>query len=40
MAWQVLLEKGGLINSVLEFLHLPALEIINTPAGNRFGYGI
>ena len=37
MAWQVLLEKGGLINSVLEFLHLPALEIINTPAAIVLG---
>ena len=31
MAWQTLLEKNGVINSVLSFLHLPALEIINTP---------
>lgn len=31
MAWQTLLEKNGVINSVLGFLHLPALEIINTP---------
>lgn len=31
MAWQTLLEKTGVINSVLNFLHLPALEIINTP---------
>lgn len=31
MAWQTLLEKTGVINSILEFLHLPLLEIINTP---------
>ena len=31
MAWQTLLEKNGVINSILSFLHLPALEIINTP---------
>lgn len=31
IAWQNLLEKTGVINAVLEFLHLPALNIINTP---------
>lgn len=31
MAWQTLLEKNGVINGVLSFLHLPNLEIINTP---------
>ena len=31
MAWQTLLEKTGVINSILYFLHLPALRIINTP---------
>ena len=31
LAWQTLLEKSGVINQILEFLHLPALEIINTP---------
>lgn len=31
LAWQTLLEKNGVVNSVLGFLHLPALEIINTP---------
>jgi len=31
LAWQTLLERSGVINQVLEFLHLPALEIINTP---------
>lgn len=31
MAWQTLLEKSGVINSVLRFLHLPTLNIINTP---------
>lgn len=31
IAWQNLLEKNGVINSILSFFHLPALEIINTP---------
>ena len=31
IAWQTLLEKSGVINTLLDFLHLPALEIINTP---------
>lgn len=31
LAWRTLLEKNGVINIILEFLHLPALEIINTP---------
>ena len=37
MAWQTLLEKNGVINSILEFLHLPALEIINTSAAIILG---
>lgn len=31
MAWQTLLEKNGVINAFLRFLHLPQQEIINTP---------
>lgn len=31
LAWQTLLEKTGVINNILSFLHLPALTIINTP---------
>lgn len=31
LAWQTLLEKTGVINNMLSFLHLPALNIINTP---------
>ncbi len=31
IAWQNLLEKNGVINMLLHFLHLPSLEIINTP---------
>ena len=31
MAWQTLLEKTGVINSILSFLGLPPLAIINTP---------
>lgn len=30
IAWQSLLEKSGVINSVLTFFHLPALNMINT----------
>ncbi|MEY8369200.1 ABC transporter permease [Anaerovoracaceae bacterium 42-11] len=37
MAWQVILEKGGLINGILSFLHLPELAIINTPAAIVLG---
>ena len=32
LAWQTLLEKTGVINSILSTLHLPALNIINTPS--------
>jgi len=31
IAWQNLLEKNGVINMILDFLHLPNLNIINTP---------
>ncbi len=31
LAWQTLLEKTGVINNILSFFGLPALEIINTP---------
>lgn len=31
LAWQTLLEKSGVINSLLTFFHLPGLQIINTP---------
>lgn len=37
MAWQVILEKGGIFNTVLAHLHLPALTIINTPAAVVLG---
>lgn len=37
LAWQTLLEKTGVINSILAFLHLPALNIINTPAAIILG---
>lgn len=37
LAWQTLLEKTGVINSVLNFLHLPTLNIINTPAAIILG---
>ena len=31
LAWQTLLEKNGVINTFLSFLHLPQINIINTP---------
>ena len=31
LAWQTLLEKTGVINTILNTLHLPPLNIINTP---------
>jgi spermidine/putrescine transport system permease protein len=31
LAWQTLLEKNGVINGFLSLLHLPTLDIINTP---------
>ena len=37
MAWQVLLEKNGIINGFLAWLGLPALNIINTPAAVILG---
>ncbi|MCM1267431.1 MAG: ABC transporter permease [Bacteroidales bacterium] len=37
LAWQTLLEKNGVINHVLSFLHLPAVKIINTPAAIVLG---
>lgn len=37
LAWQTLLEKNGVINSILSFLHLPTLNIINTPAAIVLG---
>ncbi len=36
-AWQTLLEKNGVINSVLSVLHLPPVSIINTPAAIVLG---
>lgn len=37
MAWQTLLEKTGVINTLLQLLHLPTLNIINTPGAIIFG---
>ena len=37
LAWQTLLEKNGVINSVLSFLHLPTLSMINTPSAIILG---
>ena len=37
LAWQTLLEKKGVINHALSFLHLPTLKIINTPAAIILG---
>lgn len=37
MAWQTLLEKNGVINGILSFLHLPTQSLINTPAAIVLG---
>ena len=37
LAWQTLLEKNGVINSILSFFHLPTQSIINTPAAIILG---
>lgn len=37
LAWQTLLDKSGVINSVLSTLHLPNMNIINTPAAIVLG---
>lgn len=37
LAWQTLLEKTGVINQLLTFLHLPTLNIINTPSAIVLG---
>lgn len=37
LAWQTLLEKTGVINNILNALHLPTLDIINTPAAIILG---
>lgn len=37
LAWQTLLEKSGILNSILTFLHLPTLNIINTPSAIVLG---
>ena len=37
LAWQTLLEKNGVINSVLRFFSLPTLNIINTDAAIILG---
>lgn len=37
MAWQTLLEKSGVINGILTFLHLPTQNLINTPGAIILG---
>ncbi len=37
MAWQTILENQGVLNNFLRFLHLPTLNIINTPYAIVFG---
>lgn len=37
IAWQNILEKTGVLNTILKFLHLPTLNIINTPAAIILG---
>ncbi|HKM03658.1 MAG TPA: ABC transporter permease [Lachnospiraceae bacterium] len=37
LAWQTLLEKTGVINNILFYLHLPKINVINTPYAIVFG---
>ncbi len=37
VAWQNILEKTGILNTLLAFLHLPTINIINTPAAIILG---
>ena len=37
LAWQTLLEKNGVINGILSFLHLPTQNLINTPGAIILG---
>lgn len=37
IAWQNILEKTGVLNTILNFLHLPTLNIINTPSAIILG---
>lgn len=37
LAWQTLLENEGVINTILQLLHMPTLKIINTPYAIVFG---
>ncbi len=37
IAWQNILEKTGVLNTILNFLHLPTLNIINTPSAIVLG---
>jgi spermidine/putrescine transport system permease protein len=37
LAWQTLLEKNGVINTILSFLHLPTQNLINTPGAIVLG---
>ncbi len=37
IAWQNILERTGVLNTILKFLHLPTLNIINTPAAIILG---
>jgi spermidine/putrescine transport system permease protein len=37
IAWQNILERTGILNNILNFFHLPSLNIINTPAAIILG---
>lgn len=37
LAWQLLLSNNGIINAVLDFFHLPNINILNTPTAVVFG---
>lgn len=37
LAWQLLLSNNGILNAVLDVLHLPNISILNTPTAVLFG---
>lgn len=37
LAWQLLLSNNGILNTVLEALHLPSIQLLNTPTAVVFG---
>lgn len=37
LAWQMILSNNGILNGILNFLHLPNINILNTPTAVVFG---